>query len=194
MIFSSEEVNTIMKAKTFIKNTIYFDIPFSQPIIVAGGFISSAIFKSSKDQLNVPSREGDVDIFILCPDDKSFTKSYGEFQQQTAKYAIKEKRFIHKSKNSYVTNLNPHVRHVIDDTVTSFQYIFVDYPTREDMLADFDYVHCCGSYDKNTDKLYLTREIYDAIVNKILIEKKKPHDWRREKFLKRGFVKKDERI
>lgn len=57
--------------------------------------------------------------------------------------------------------------------------------------STFDYVHCLPYYDIKNKKLYISKEQYDACVNKVLIVNNplriKPY--REHKFLERGYIK-----
>lgn len=85
--------------------------------------------------------------------------------------------------------------HVNNDQITDvfnelsgFQFILTKYKTREELIKHFDYSHCMVSFDG--DKLYISRETYDAIKNKHLIvnNNERIAEWRTAKFLARGFV------
>jgi len=82
----------------------------------------------------------------------------------------------------------------ITDTImldrSKVQLINTQYNTREELVKHFDFKHCCVSYDFSTDKLYITRETYEAIMNKKLIPndpKKPPAHWRYDKFFAKGW-------
>jgi hypothetical protein len=64
--------------------------------------------------------------------------------------------------------------------------IITNYKTREELIADFDYVHCCVSYD--FEKLWISKDAYDAIMRGKLIvnNASRVSEYRRSKFLKRG--------
>jgi hypothetical protein len=72
---------------------------------------------------------------------------------------------------------------------SKFQYITTKYKTREELINHFDFRHCCVSYDFATDKLYITREVYDLIKSKRLVQNgiRRPALWRYEKFHHRGW-------
>ena len=72
---------------------------------------------------------------------------------------------------------------------SKFQYITTQYKTREELVKHFDFRHCCVSYSFATDKLYITREVYDLIKSKKLVQNSDriPAQWRFEKFQGRGW-------
>lgn len=83
---------------------------------------------------------------------------------------------------------NPHVFGTATHKESGVQYIMTDHLTRQDLLKDFDFVHCTVSYHEG--KLNINRGAYDAIANKHLVpqnRKKKIKQWRMEKFLSRGW-------
>ena len=72
---------------------------------------------------------------------------------------------------------------------SKFQYITTQYKTREELIGHFDFRHCCVSYSFATDKLYITREVYDLIKAKKLVQNgdRIPAGWRFDKFQERGW-------
>ncbi len=54
----------------------------------------------------------------------------------------------------------------------------------------FDFVHCTPHYDIPTNKLYISKKQYLAALKKVLIVngKKVPLEWRRNKFIQRGYT------
>jgi hypothetical protein len=72
---------------------------------------------------------------------------------------------------------------------SKFQYITTQYKTREELIGHFDFKHCCVSYSFATDKLYITREVYDLIKSKKLVQNgdRIPAGWRFDKFQERGW-------
>jgi hypothetical protein len=99
----------------------------------------------------------------------------------------------HMSKTVKIGNSNYMENDKIEQTIffkhSKMQYITTKYKTREELINHFDFKHCCVSYDFATDKLYITREVYDLIKNKRLLQNgiKRPAHWRFEKFYNRGW-------
>jgi hypothetical protein len=92
---------------------------------------------------------------------------------------------------SYMHNTN--ILDVINNTKTQAQYILTKYQTREELIAHFDYKHCKVSYVPEEDKLYITRETFDCIKNKILKWNNKQLEqpnqiYRKSNFLNQGWV------
>lgn len=78
------------------------------------------------------------------------------------------------------------------DTLFDYQHIFTRYNTRKELIESFDLAHATISYNIGEDKLYITRQAYDALKNKKLVRNKKENDiaeWRVQKFLDRGWTK-----
>ena len=99
----------------------------------------------------------------------------------------------HMSKTVKIGNSNYMNNDKIEQTIffkhSKMQYITTKYKTREELINHFDFRHCCVSYDFATDKLYITREVYDLIKNKRLLQNgiRRPAMWRFEKFYNRGW-------
>lgn len=176
-IFTHTEKNKILDLKDAAKSRL--EVLFEKDsfvmlhLVVAGGaFVSWFYNKTPKD----------IDIFVL--DDVN------------AKRLVRENLELRgfKSKDmEYMKQTNDgakHVQEVWEGTFMGavYQFIFTDCKTREELLADFDFKHCTVSYLK--DKLYITRNTYDAIANKHLIihNDKVQTLWRREKFLGKGWT------
>ena len=99
---------------------------------------------------------------------------------------------------------NPHIKSVttIDDDgilPANMQVMFTDYTSRKELIENFDFVHCCVSmgFDKDptiskwirpSSKLYISRNTYDAIKGKLLVDNKPGvESYREKKFLDRGY-------
>ena len=98
-----------------------------------------------------------------------------------------------KNKRVRIGNSNYMDNTQIEQTVffedSRMQYITTKYKTREELVNHFDFKHCCVSYDFTKDKLYITREVYDLIKSKKLVQNSDriPAQWRFEKFQGRGW-------
>jgi hypothetical protein len=92
-----------------------------------------------------------------------------------------------RSDASYLKNDN--VEDVILDNETNIQYILVKYKNRKELIDHFDAIHTAISFDPYINVLYASPLTIHCIKNKIL----KPHnnnkiaEWRRDKFIKKGF-------
>lgn len=126
----------------------------------------------------------DIDVFVL--------------HDETAKNKLRPylgSNGFEKKDLEYLKQTNPgatHVQEVWEGTQDGkkYQFIFTDYWSREELIKGFDYKHCMASYDVGKDKIYITRTIYDAIANKKLIvnNENRVTEWRRNKFLQRGYT------
>lgn len=135
---------------------------------------------------NTRSGPKDIDIFVLTdPTAKEKLRPYlgsNGFQKKDLEYL--------KQTNPGAT----HVQEVWEGNAIShdikYQFIFTDYWSREELIREFDYKHCMVSYDVGKNQIYITRQIYDAISNKRLIvnNDKRIAEWRRTKFLQRGYT------
>jgi hypothetical protein len=144
-------------------------IGFDSSIVIAGGCFASWLNNEYAK---------DIDVFILNP---SFDRKTDILE--TLKHLHRDLR--NATKNYVRDNIN--ITDVYMDDRTGLQFIFTTYNTREELVKHFDYVHCMVSY--HHDKLYLTRGTFDAIKQKHLIVNNKNNvaQWRREKFLSRGW-------
>lgn len=141
-------------------------------LVVAGGAWASSI---------QGTRIKDIDIFVLdnCTDEVK--EDIRALMKNT--YGVGA---VHNTTDSYNRN-NDKVTEVWRTTDKFVQIIFTKHKTRKELIEDFDYVHCKASYWG--EQLYITRQIYDAIVKMQLIpnNQKNIQQWRREKFIDRGY-------
>lgn len=139
-------------------------------IVIAGGVMASLI---SNEHVN------DIDVFILNSKESLFN-SLIRFKR--GKWDVRYQ--LDEDENYY----NPHIIATATNKESKVQYILTDFTNRQDILKDFDFLHCTCSY--HNEQLFISRETYDAIVKKHLIcqnKKKKPKKWRIDKFLGRGW-------
>lgn len=174
-------------------------IPFKfDKMIIAGGCFASLI---NKEPIN------DIDVFLL---DDEYNRDLA--QGMAKSYEVDQPVMIQTSGSSANTvsgyiSLSPkknnnHVRignsnymdnDKIERTIffkhSRMQYITTKYKTREELIKHFDFKHCCVSYDITEDKLYITRETYDLIKSKKLVQNSNriPATWRFKKFQERGW-------
>lgn len=167
--FSPEEVEQIMDLKASItphRNSIK---GWNDNYVIAGGIFVS-YFHSQPYK--------DIDVFLL---------NAGELVHEQVLPDYKPERYKASGANTYLRNSN--VVACYDDTYTKFQYIFTKYKTRRELLEDFDYLHCCASYQAG--KLHINRAIFNAIRDKKLVINNEAavKTYRMEKFLAAGFTK-----
>lgn len=168
-IFTFEECARIMEVKRKVEQHIPQILPCNRDFVIAGGCIASYFHDETPK---------DIDVFILGSD------------ESTPTFISRTTRLIDQFKESNPNYLNnPTIITAVLDTTTNIQYIFSTYTSRQALLKDFDYVHCCASYYKG--KMYISRAIYDAIKNKKLVVMNKANlrGCREQKYLDRGYTK-----
>lgn len=173
-VFTDEEIQKIRVTKGYIESYIPDWVKSNAYVVVAGGCFASRLHNDNAK---------DFDIFVLGHSDP--------VEQKRMHDAIKRKMQISfptisdKTQN-YVRD-NDAVEEVWTENHRNIQFIFTNHKSREDLINDFDYVHCMTSY--HLHKLYITRKIYDAIIKKHLIvnNDKNVQEWRRQKFTDRGY-------
>ena len=117
----------------------------------------------------------DLDVFVLNVD------------STTVSLFDKEPHYEKKESSGY--NNNSSILAVYNEKNSNQQIIMTTYKTRKELLEDFDFIHCMISYHR--DNLYITRQMYDAIMHKKLIPNKPKEDirsYRINKYLERGFT------
>lgn len=155
----------------------------NHPSFVIAGGVFASIFH--KEKIN------DIDVFILgehhiISSEDWITPNYDHF---SSLIRYKDGRWnvqfhLDEGDNYH----NPHVFGTATHKESGIQYIMTDHLTRQDLLKDFDFVHCTVSYHEG--KLNINRGAYDAIANKHLVpqnRKKKIKQWRKDKFIGRGW-------
>jgi hypothetical protein len=184
-VFKPSEKNAILKMKSMAKahiNLVFGDNMIDDVghyLVVAGGAFPDWYHETR----NGPK---DIDVFVLTdPTAKNKLRPY-----------LASNGFLLKAVE-YLKNTNPgatHVQEVWEGNAIShgikYQFIFTDYWSREELIKEFDYKHCMVSYDVGKNQIYITRQIYDAIANKRLIvnNDNRVAEWRRNKFLQRGYT------
>lgn len=176
--FSKEEIEFIGRAKKLAKeHLLTFDplVGSKGKYILAGGCFTSFF------QLNPVN---DYDLFFLD----------NGLAEENMRYFVKnlpncETRFKETPISSYM-NTNGMITFVVLDKTTQYQYIFTKHKTREEVLANFDFAHAQTSYDPATDKLYISKKTYEAIMTKTLVPNipiENIQKYRVKKYLDRGF-------
>ncbi len=189
MMFNNEEVHVIKESKREIKGQINSRSllwnGITRNVVIAGGFFTSVL-------QNKPFK--DIDIFVLNNDTTVYNELTGGFHNASAPTQVNmtEHGIMRRSEMmSYMHNTN--ILDVINNTKTQAQYILTKYQTREELLNHFDYKHCRVSYVPVEDKLYINRETFDCIMNKILKWNNKQLEqpnqiYRKNNFLNQGWV------
>lgn len=172
-LFSQYERDFLLNLKENLQINLRLNLKYisqnSSSMVVAGGFFASYICEAENSY-------NDIDIFIQHDSHPSIN------------LMRKDSGFVEVTKLSdYVVSDN-HIVAVFNHPITKFQYIFTKYKTRQEVIKNFDFVHCMISYEDN--KLYLTRQMFDAASKKLLIPNK-PVDQIRSKrwnkFRERGY-------
>lgn len=155
----------------------------NHPAFVIAGGVFASIFH--KEKIN------DIDVFILgerfiLSSEEWITPNYDAFSSliryKEGKWYVQFR--LDEDDNYY----NSHVFGTATHKESGVQYIMTDHQTRQDLLKDFDFLHCTVSYHEG--KLNINRGAYDAIANKHLVpqnRKKKIKQWRQDKFIGRGW-------
>lgn len=182
--FSTKDRLLIADVKASVYNHLCSSNPMPMRLlenaIVAGGCFTSLLHTKSPN---------DYDIFIL-QDDPNRNILYHKIT------AFMNGEWKQTTDMGYLQNPN------IDTVFTyehvagyhiKFQYIFTKFKTREELINDFDFVHCCTSMTiaPSNLHLYITPSTYDAIRNKVLTKNPKcnrlPRQWRVKKFVEQGW-------
>lgn len=149
-------------------------------IIIAGGCFASWFHE---EELH------DIDVFYLANYDTNFA-AYNYINTLKSKDPN-----IIKDHEKYLRN-NKMIEKVYTEkepsSVYDYQHIFTKYNTRKELIDHFDFAHATISYNIGEDKLYITRQAFDALRTKTLVRNKKENDvaeWRVQKFLDRGWTK-----
>lgn len=172
--FADHEIILIRNAKAYVEEAIPDWVKSNAYVVVAGGCFAS---RMQSELIK------DIDIFVLGHSDPEEQKRMHDAVRRKMQISFPT---IDDKTQSYARN-NDAVEEVWTDNNRKVQYIFTNHKSREDLINDFDYVHCMTSY--HLHKLYITRKIYDAIVNKHLVVNngKNVQEWRRSKFRDRGY-------
>jgi hypothetical protein len=139
-------------------------------IVIAGGCFASML---NREPVN------DYDVFMLDDDSNRMTVESISVSPRSGDVRVGDSNYMQNDK--------------IEKTVfvknSRIQYINTKYKTREELIKHFDFKHCCVSYDPLNDKLFITREVYDLIKAKKLMQNSDmiPVYWRYEKFWQRGW-------
>jgi len=174
-LFSEDDIDRIKNAKAYVEEAIPDWVKSNAFVVVAGGcFASRMHFEMVKD----------IDIFVLGhhnPEDQKKMHDAVKRKMQISFPTISDKT------QDYARN-NDAVKEVWNEDRKKIQYIFTSQKSREDLINDFDYVHCMTSY--HLGSLYITRKIFDAIRDRKLIVQnpKNIQQWRKSKFRDRGYI------
>lgn len=179
-VFNDGEVNELLRWKDLSFNALMANLVlsavFRKSVVLAGGVYTS---------WHHMEKIKDIDVFIL--DDGHDAAILNYLKSQVGKI------FTSFNNAPEYKRDNPHINDVYNaETVipnaSKYQFIFTKYKTREELISHFDYLHCTPNY--HNGNLFIRRDAYDAIRDKKLIvhNEKNQVDWRRNKFISRGFT------
>jgi hypothetical protein len=155
-MFNEFERGVINRVKHKLKEKYWMYIPqelmHNANIIVAGGCFASLMRGETPH---------DIDVFIL---DNERAKSLVKMHINSIKQKNPSSDLIKEGNMNYMDNES--VEYTAFDVITKIQFITTKYKTREDLIKDFDMMHCCVSYVPYDDRLYITREVFDTIMKK----------------------------
>lgn len=174
-LFTEIEIEHIKAVKEKIEAAVPKWVLHDPYVVIAGGCFASALQSTMIK---------DFDIFVLG-DRKHPDIEKEKFRsiRQKMRVSLPE---INDKTDDYSRN-NSAVAAVWTEKKRKMQFIYTHHDTREELLKDFDYLHCTVSY--YLGKLYISRQIYDAVMERKLIvnNDKNIQQWRREKFISRGY-------
>jgi hypothetical protein len=156
--FNQDEISDILRTKNIARAlfeqtqvAIPDDINYASTYqyFVAGGVFASAFLGTAPK---------DIDVFIL--DDQKTIDRFKYFLE-----SLTENGYVVTEKSKYAKDFT--VYEIEIPTCTKVQYIFTKKKTREEVLADFDFLHCKVSYQDG--KLYISPDTYRAIMHKCLV-------------------------
>lgn len=168
--FTDTEVAKIIEIKRQIFS-VYEKIVWPDYFVIAGGaFVSLFHGESVKD----------YDVFFLADPTRPDLHKIILDNLQKAYPGLIDNTHIYGRDNENITGVH-------DAYNQKIQFIFTKFTKREEVIANFDYVHCMASFQKG--KLYITRSIFDAVRDKKLIVNNtdRIRSRRQEKFAKRGW-------
>lgn len=127
----------------------------------------------------------DWDFYFYSEDSAKSFKRILEFTYDDEIKEVNELYSEHKDASGRMITANA-ITMKSDD---SFIFTFAGSPA--DLRKSFDFVHCLPFYTIMSDTLYISKQQYNACVNKKLIyntDIKDVKQWRVEKFVKRGYT------
>ena len=178
--FNDGEVNEILtwKELSFNALTKNLELPavFLKSVVLAGGVYTS---------WHHMEKIKDIDVFIL--DDGYDAAILNYLKSQVGKiFTSFNNAPEYKRDNPYINDV--YNAETIINNASKYQFIFTKYKTREELISHFDYLHCTPNY--HNGNLFVRKDAYDAIRDKKLIvhNEKNQVEWRRTKFISRGFT------
>ena len=180
--FYREEIERILDAKEHLRQKFrersYFWLP-SAPLdkmFVSGGAIASLLQGERPNDYDVYCKDYNSILTFSKVLQKDHKNSIADVNEKYREFFGKDGKMITESA-------------ITMDNKISFITMLAGSP--EFVRNTFDYIHCLPYYDIAENKLYISREQYDACVNKVLVVNNAANvkPYRENKFFKRGYIK-----
>lgn len=126
------------------------------------------------------------------PNDWDFYFTNKEVMEHVQKVILDNPECIEEYDEGYHAGISGG-KHITTNAITlkgKWSIITGFYGEIKDITKSFDYVHCTPHYSFIKKKLLISRSQYNCIINKKLIVNNKNNikEWRREKFISRGYI------
>lgn len=186
-MFSKEESDIVIRAKNTLKELLqkdsfymYSSKTYLKDSYVSGGAIASLLRGENPNDIDVyfrddVNRENMEQHLLLNKDKLTDTTTFLLGKSGSSVYALT----VADSRVSYIVKNKS--------------------GKPEEVKSSFDFIHCMAHYCFSSDKLYISKDTYDAAMNKWLIinpksgyTKGKLYQWRLNKLLSQGYSWKQE--
>lgn len=180
--FTNNEIERILHAKVHLRQRFEVNVPSYwkdapvDSLFVTGGAIASLL------QLDDPK---DYDFY--CTDSK-LIRDFAQVLENDYNDLIAD------IAEDYKQVFGKNGKMITGNAVTmkdKNSFITLEFEPGTSVRSTFDYVHCLPYYDIKSNKLFISKQQYDACVNKVLIvnNPKSIKPYREHKFLERGYIK-----
>lgn len=159
-----------------------------QSIVIAGGLFPSTFHREPPKDRDIFILKNHLNVQAWIDDTCSVLEN-----SSNSNYRIDMSTNPHGYSSSALNtnNMLTKIINVYDAwRAAKIQIMFTNYQTREELIDHFDFTHCKANY--HNDKFYISRLVYDCIRGKILISNKAPELWRKQKFLDKGYLYKED--
>ena len=182
--FTDHEIEHILRVKLTIKNMIQ---PFILKLLLNSttSGLTTKMFVSGGVTASLINDEkpNDIDVYFTEYDSMNIITDF---------IKLKHWDYIKSVSENYREYLGVNGKLITENAITlddGVQLITKAYGKPEGIRKTFDFVHCTPYYSLADDKLYISRQQYDAIVKQQLITNSSmmPTPGRIEKFKKRGY-------
>jgi len=208
--FTEEEIKLIMEIKSKARATsLVLTHRLGTGMIIAGGCFTSWIHEEKANDIDIfttscTSKCTLHEISVLLRESDSRDKKYDD---SSINSNIIRQPFSIDTNGKTFSELSHHLGEPVKDVVyhdavqnatyqitnmsNRIQFIDTSYKDRKELIESFDFLHTKVSYDMDSDKLFISKDTFDAIRNKRLIANNigisTPRSWRVEKFKSRGW-------